>query len=360
MSHHFDNPNAKDDPRLNVNDYYLFSGGQGRTVMAMTVNPDAGLSAPETLRDEGLYAFRFDLNGDYVEEVTFKFRFSEASHGAGDDHTHTQAYEILRATGPEAASGAAGELIAKGNTEEIVESPGGVKAFVGLAPDLFAGDGVAINRFKAEFYQHNKFAPAEFQNHQNIFGKRNVTAIVLEIPTTMIGRGGVRSWATSSLYGHAPERQVSRWGWPLFTHAFLLPNIELSEEFNRGIPSEDVARFGAHVEDIVKRMTILAKSSGDPAEYARQLAAKLLPNVLPYELGTPAAFDFAAVNGRALSDDVMDVILTQMTNSALADGVSPDLSRMRAEFPYFGAPFSRADQAGVLPAVPKKAGSVPM
>ena len=23
MSHHFDNPNARDDPRLNVNDFYL-------------------------------------------------------------------------------------------------------------------------------------------------------------------------------------------------------------------------------------------------------------------------------------------------------------------------------------------------
>ncbi len=356
MSHHFDNPNAKDDPRLNVNDYYLFSGGAGRTVMAMTVNPDAGLSAPETLRDEGLYAFRFDLDGDYVEDVTFKFRFGPPSHGAGDEHTHTQSYEIRRATGSEAVSGAAGELIAKGNTGEIVEGAGGVKAFVGLAPDLFAGDGVAINKFKAAFYEHNKFAPEEFQNHQNLFAKRNVTAIVLETPTTLIGQGKVRSWATSSLYGHAPEMQVSRWGWPLFTHAFLLPNVELSEAFNRGVPSEDVARFAAHIEDIARRLTTLAGSAGDPAEYARQLAAKLLPNVLPYELGTPAAFDFAAVNGRALSDDVMDVILTQATNTALADGVSPDLGRIRADFPYFGSPYSHEEQAGVRPAVARKPG----
>src|ERR1700679_4128130 len=104
MSHHFDNPNASDDPRLNVNDFYLFTGGPGRTVMAMTVNPDAGLSAPATLRDEGLYSFRFDLNGDYVEDVTFRFRFGPPSHGAGDEHTHTQSYEIRRGTGPEAVS----------------------------------------------------------------------------------------------------------------------------------------------------------------------------------------------------------------------------------------------------------------
>jgi hypothetical protein len=73
MSHHFDTPTAREDPRICVNDFYLFDGAAGTTVMAMTVNPDAGLSAPETFRDEGLYAFRFDLNGDAREELTFKF-----------------------------------------------------------------------------------------------------------------------------------------------------------------------------------------------------------------------------------------------------------------------------------------------
>jgi len=59
MSHHFDTPTALADPRINVCDFYLFRGRPGTTVMAMTVNPDAGLSAPDTFRDEGLYAFRF-------------------------------------------------------------------------------------------------------------------------------------------------------------------------------------------------------------------------------------------------------------------------------------------------------------
>ena len=46
MSHHFDTPTAREDPRINVCDFYLFEGAPGATVMAMTVNPDAGLSAP--------------------------------------------------------------------------------------------------------------------------------------------------------------------------------------------------------------------------------------------------------------------------------------------------------------------------
>ena len=80
MSHHFDTPTAREDPRINVCDFYLFGGSPGATVMAMTVNPDAGVSAPETFRDEGLYAFRFDLNGDAREELAFKVRFGAVEH----------------------------------------------------------------------------------------------------------------------------------------------------------------------------------------------------------------------------------------------------------------------------------------
>jgi len=48
MSHHFDTPTAREDPRINVCDLYLFQGGADTTVMAMTVHPDAGASAPTT------------------------------------------------------------------------------------------------------------------------------------------------------------------------------------------------------------------------------------------------------------------------------------------------------------------------
>ena len=54
MSHHFDTPTAKEDPRINVCDFYLFRGRPGTTVMALTVNPNAGVGAPDTFRDEGL------------------------------------------------------------------------------------------------------------------------------------------------------------------------------------------------------------------------------------------------------------------------------------------------------------------
>jgi hypothetical protein len=42
-----------------------------------------------------------------------------------------------------------------------------------------------------------------------------------EVPNSLIGEGKVHAWATTSLYGHAPEIQVQRRGLHLITHIFL-------------------------------------------------------------------------------------------------------------------------------------------
>jgi hypothetical protein len=351
MSHHFDTPTALEDPRINICDFYLFRAKPGTTVMAMTVNPDAGLSAPDTFRDEGLYAFRFDLDGDGTEDVTFKVRFGAPTHDDGDEHQHIQTLEIRRAVGPDALRGADGALLVAAHTGMVVNADNGVRAFAGLAPDLFAGDGAALGAFRNALFKEGKFAPEAFQSHKNFFAGRNVTAIVLEVPTSLIGRGLVRAWATVSLYGHAPEVQVSCWGLPLVTNVFM-PDPEMKERFNRAAPCDDQQAFIDQVERVAEQLTRLAGSATNPAEYAKRLSARLFPTVLPYRLDTTAAFDFAGFNGRALTDDVMDVMLTLLTNTALGDGVAPNKARTRDEFPYFAAPYTPAEQAGLAPARP--------
>ncbi len=348
MSHHFDTPTAREDPRINVCDFYLFQGRAGTTVMAMTVNPDAGVSAPATFREEAIYAFRFDLNGDHREDVTFKVRFGAVAHADGDGHIHVQTFEVRRATGTAALNGADGDVIIEGKTGEIVSAKAGLMAFAGLAPDLFAGDGAALGAFRNALFKDNKFSPEAFLNRTNFFEGRNISAIVVEIPSDMIGTGLVHGWATCSLYGHAPEVQVSRWGLPLITNAFM-PDMDMREDFNRAVPADDVSRFGAHIGGIAEKLSGLAGSAADPVAYGRRVAARLLPAILPYELGSKAAFDFVGFNGRGLTDDAMDVILTLATNTPLGDGVAPDPRRVRKDFPYFGEPYRSGEQGGVVP-----------
>ena len=344
MSHHFDTPTAKEDPRINICDFYLFRGRPGTTVMALTVNPGAGVGAPDTFRDEGLYAFRFDTNRDLREDVTFKVQFGAPTHADGGDHRHVQTFAVRRATGADALQGGAGELIISGNTGGVVKGDEGGLAFAGLAPDVFATNGAGFGAFRAALWSENRFAPEAFQNGQSFFAGKNVSAIVLEVPSSMIGHGVVHAWATASLFGHAPEVQVSRWGLPMITHLLLSdPALhDASEKYNRAVPEDEVALFSKPMREFVEKVIGLAHSAVDPSAYTTQLLARLCPGILPYELDSPASFSFAAFNGRGLSDDVMDIILTLITNTALADGVAPDARLMRPDFPYFGEPHPAA------------------
>jgi hypothetical protein len=347
MSHHFDTKLAKDDPSLNVCDLYLFAGAAGTTVLAMTVNPDVGLSTPDILHTEGLYAIRFDLNSDAREEVVFKFRFGVPRHAAHDDQTHIQNFHVRRATGG-AIRGDAGEILIEGETGKV-HSKSGVRAFVGTTPELFAGDAVALHTFLNAFHKDHRYDGDVFLHRQDYFAKRNIMALVLEVPDHLIGQDRVHAWATTSLYGHAPEMQVQRWGLPLITHLFLSASDELKDRFNASVPADDMALFSKPIAEFAEQMARYAGAAVNPAEYGKQIVARLCPIMLPYRLGTDAAFDQAGFNGRPLGEDVMDVMLTLASNKPLADGAAPDRSRVRSEFPYFGEPFTKAEQAGVTP-----------
>ena len=355
MSHHFDTATAREDPRINLNDFYLFDGSPGTTVMAMTVNPDAGLSAPQTLHDEALYAFRFDLDGDGLADVTFKFRFGEIRQEAGRT---IQDFVALRATGEDARRGAGGTPLLDGDSGIVIAGPG-VRCYVGLAPELFAGDAAGLKHFMTALYGAQKFAPEAFSNGHDFFANRNVTAIVLEVSNEVIAPAGttVHAWATVSLVGHAPEVQVSRWGLPLVTHIYLSEPAaspgkpDLKEEFNRSIPTDDLAKFSLPIAAFVQKLVTAAGSAANPAEYGKRVAARLCPTTLPYAIGTSAALDYAGFNGRALADDVMDVMLTLASNRPVGDAAIPNRARIRLDFPYFGEPFTKSEQIGVTPAV---------
>lgn len=352
MSHHFDTKLAREDPSLNLCDFYLFDGPAGKTVMAMTVNPDVGLSSPDTLHPEGLYAFRFDLNGDAREDVTFKFRFGQPRHGDGSEHTHIQPFVVRRATGDDALRGDAGKSLVESETGSIATNSD-LRAYVGIAPDLFAAN-AGFRPFMTAFYQDQRCDRDSLLHQQNPFAGRNITAIVLEVPSALIGKGKISAWATISLFGHAPEVQVSRWGLPMVTHLFL-SDQEAKEQFNASVPSEDRERFAKSIADVAEKMTTYADSAADPAEYGKLIAARLCPDTLPYELGTSAAFEVASFNGRALGDDALDVMLTLVTNTPIVDGLAPDRGRIRKDFPYYGAPYTAEEQVGVTPlAAPAK------
>ncbi|MEA2912436.1 MAG: hypothetical protein QOJ15_4517 [Bradyrhizobium sp.] len=187
MSHHFDTDQAKNDPRLNCCDVYLFEGRPGYTVLAMTSNADAGISSPDAFHPEGLYALRIDTDGDAKENVVFKFRFGEPRHARGDEHRHVQSFTVIRADAGQIA-GIDGEVIAEGETGTSVEA-NAVRVYAGLAPELWAADALAFFTTLTNLFSEDKYDAATFQNRQNLFQNRNVMAIVMEVPNAMLGKG---------------------------------------------------------------------------------------------------------------------------------------------------------------------------
>ena len=335
MSHHFDTAIAREDPRLNLCDFYLFRGQPGTTVMAMTVNPNAGTKAPDTFHEEGLYAFRFDVDDDAHEEVTFKVRFGEVgqAEGEGPEGRHVQTLEARRAIGTDAEQGTEGEVIASGSAGRTVAGDPGVRIFAGLAPDLFAANRTGNVAFRAALAA-GEFAQDAFHDGANYFQNRNVTAIVVEVPTLSIGdrAAAVRAWATVSLCGHAPEVQVSRWGLPLITHIFIT-DPAVQDDYNRSLPSADVPRFSRVVADGLARVTQLAGSTHDPAAYAQRVVELLFPTTLPYVLGSAASFGFAGFNGRAMTDNVENVMLSLQANTPVDQGTAVARANTLGEFP---------------------------
>ena len=213
-----------------------------------------------------------------------------------------------------------------------------MRIFAGLAPDLFAANVPALVAFRAALAA-GKFAPDLFHNGANYFENRNVTAIVIEVPTQLIGdpAATVRAWVTVSLCGHAPEVQVSRWGLPLMTHMFIT-DPAVQDDYNPSLPSADVPRFSRVVADALPHVIELAGSTDDPPAYAQRVVERLFPTTLPYVLDSAASFGFAGFNGRAMTDNVENVMLSLQTNTPIDQGATVARTNILDEFPYFGAP----------------------
>ncbi|MFL6416335.1 MAG: hypothetical protein ACJ74Y_11795, partial [Bryobacteraceae bacterium] len=79
----------------------------------------------------------------------------------------------------------------------------------------------------------------------------------------------------------------------------------------------------------------LEHTGGYSPQQAKRVAETLLPDILFYDPGRPASYPD---NGRALSDDVMDVFVSLLTNGRLTqDNVGPHHDLL-TEFPYLGPP----------------------
>lgn len=333
---HLDAPTVKHDGRIDINDIYVFQGqNAANTALVMTVNPAAGLLSRTTFRPGALYEFKIDTGSDAIENTALRVKFG------GVRADGSQQLTVLKATGSMATGGAGGTAIGSGSTNHVISLAGGGRAWAGLADDPFFFDLARFQQFKATLLADGTLAdlgglvgctrtdpaPTDF------FEGLNGSAIVIELPDSALG-GTIRVWGETSIKENGVRTQVERVGLPTINTVFNHTDAA-KDAYNRAEPRNDVRDYSDDVSGVVELITSLAGTADDPAAYGDAIAGVLLPDVITYNTAQPA--NFAALNGRALSNDVIDVALSVVAKTPLSDCVGND-STFRASFPYIGVP----------------------
>jgi hypothetical protein len=204
----------------------------------------------------------------------------------------------------------------------------------------------------------------------------NVMSLVLEVPITDVARGGERPAAGSTgkksiigLYASADRAeltfrsrafgeehfgqgvQVSRLAWPLVNEV-IIP-LRDKDRFNRSSPVNDVTNFGQYILDpeVPKLLNAVlgAGCAATPNGGRTDIVGLLSPNgttaadLLRININAGETFAKSGFpNGRKLTDDVTDTLLTVACNngSPIGDGVNANDKPFSDVMPYLASPAS--------------------
>jgi hypothetical protein len=303
------------DTRLDITDVYAFQSpsNPNNTVLIMGVNPLAGVLNDGTFRSGASYEFKVDSNGDAKEDQTYRITFS------APDSSLQQRVTLRRTP----ANHGGGSLLASGHIDQNISISGGGMLRAGVFDDPFFFD---LNAFLGT--GGRTFCDG---SENNFFAGLNISAIVLEVPSSWFGSSNIGVWARTVLNHH----QIDRMGRPAINTVFIPNNpfepstSEPSQKnaFNAGKPRNDQHNFRGEVVDTLLLL-------GNSQATADALADVLLPDILTIDTSSPAGF----LNGRQLADDVIDAELSLITGGGLPSDCVANDSAFSASFPYLASP----------------------
>ncbi len=335
MSHHLDSPLARQDPRLNITDLYVFDA-HGATVLVMNVRTSlAGDEHRDPFHPEARYEFKIHFDGSEREHVTYRVTF-------GSGYGSHQRYVVERLTGEAAGSDAAtGTVIADGRTGEVLTTHDGGQVWAGRAVEPFYLDLRQLHDVQ-HLVQHGGDVDLTRWTRgaaEDSFAGSTVWSVVLTVPVGVDGLTTGRhlcTWATTRLATDAGGwRQVGRTGLPMIWPIFRPADSEESSRANQAHPAEDPATYGPAIAELVSSTVERIGTSDRPDAYADSVVERIVADLLRYVVGSPAVFGFARFNGRRLTDNAPEAMFSLATNSAVPTGTrTVDARRSQEEFPY--------------------------
>ncbi|HEY6834470.1 MAG TPA: DUF4331 family protein [Pseudolabrys sp.] len=336
MSHHLDTPLAAQNGQLYIDDLYVFPG-DGSTVFIMDVNSNiTGVHVKPGFHHEARYEFKVHFDGAEFEALTYRVSFGEADSGG------RQALRLHALTGGDATKDSAvGELILEGRTGEPA-SAGGIRIWAGRIADAFYIDLSLLAKINGPIKDGtavdlSAWRPADAKNS---FAGTTVESIVLEVsqqhPQLRPGaRIGV--WCATKLATDAGGwRQINRGGNPMMWPIFWPDDTDFTNPADTRHPSQDFSDDGKHIGDHISAVVAASGTSDDPQGYGETVARALFPDVLPYVVGTPAIYGFAARNGRTMADNAPEAMLSLVSGTAVPSGLKPSIAKHLRDdnFPY--------------------------
>jgi hypothetical protein len=310
---HLDAPGVANNGAADITDLYAFSTANSKkTVLILNVNPGAGVLAQSgTTFGSGIqYKIKVDTNGDTNPDVTYTYRFGAANHNG------VQNMKLYRN----------GTLVSNGWTGQDNSVSGGGKTTAGLFDDPFFFD---LDAFKGAVLGSGNGRTFCDSNTTDFFAGLNVSSIILKVPNGEIGgnNANIGVWATTEVLRKGAWVQADQMGRPAINTVFN--NVDSAHKtdrdaFNRTAPVEQPRIYGQHVQDV-----LTALGAADPAG----LAGVLLPDILTYKTGDTSGF----LNGRRLSDDVIDAELNLVTNGGITTDCVDNDSAFSSNWPYLAA-----------------------
>ena len=305
-----------------INDLYVFAKGSN-TVLALTTNPAINLFGGH-FGSNVRYIINVDKSGDAKPEAAYVVTFG-APNNAG-----AQAYTVTRYTGSNARTFRVGHRLGSGSTGGNGQArlQANVRAFAGVRSDPFFFD---LTGFLGSVKHVGTDALG--RNPTDFFVGLNTNAIVLSIPSDQLGGSGahIGVWAQTRFWNGSSWQKADQMGRPAINTVFNATGTD-KNDFNVTDPSAQRTAFGGKFRTNI--INALQALGGYNQATAGSIANILLPDVLTFTVGNTSGF----LNGRRLTDDVIDVELNLVTNGAVpGDGVGAHTDYL-GSFPYLGVP----------------------
>jgi len=336
MSHHLDTPLAAQSGQLYIDDLYVFDGERG-TVFVMDVNSSiTGADIRYGFQTESRYEFKVHVDGHEMEDLTYRVSFGDP------DAQGRQPMTLHALTGAEAPDDVAtGTLLVEGRTGDVASS-GGLRLWAGRVRDPFYIDLDQLAVVNDAFKNGARLDRSAWRPEQakNSFAGTTVESIVLEVDRDdrMLPDGSrIGVWCATKLATDAGGwRQINRAGHPMMWPIFWPTDTDFSNPANFRHPCDDLRADGAELAATVARVVAANGTAPDPTAYGWCVAREVYPDLLTYQVGTPAGYGFAARNGRTMLDNAPEVMFSLVLNTGLTSGLTPDVAAdARSDtFPY--------------------------